>query len=69
MTIVKQLALYVTRYSSLRMAADLPETYDKLLDAFHFIKDVDIDWGKSLALEAEPGDFITYARKYKNRDN
>ncbi|WP_347838578.1 glycoside hydrolase family 97 protein [uncultured Draconibacterium sp.] len=68
-TIARQLALYVTMYSPLQMAADLPETYNKHLDAFQFIKDVAVDWDKSLVLEAEPGDFITYARKAKNSEN
>lgn len=68
-TIARQLALYVTMYSPLQMAADLPETYDKHLDAFQFIKDVPIDWEKTLVLEAEPGDFITFARKDKNSEN
>ncbi|PTB97896.1 alpha-glucosidase [Marivirga lumbricoides] len=65
-TIARQLALYVTMYSPLQMAADLPEHYEMFMDAFQFIKDVAIDWDKSLVLEAEPGDFITYARKEKN---
>lgn len=64
-TLARQLALYVTMYSPLQMAADRPEVYEKHLDAFQFIKDVAIDWQKSLVLEAEPGDFITYARKEK----
>nr|WP_223248856.1 glycoside hydrolase family 97 protein [Leeuwenhoekiella nanhaiensis] len=68
-TIANQLALYVTMYSPLQMAADLPETYDKFLDAFQFIKDVAIDWDETLVLEAEPGDYITYARKAKNSQN
>lgn len=68
-TIARQLALYVTMYSPLQMAADLPETYNKYLDAFQFIKDVAIDWEKSLVLEAEPGDYITFARKEKESDN
>ncbi len=68
-TIARQLALYVTMYSPLQMAADLPETYNKHLDAFQFIKDVPVDWSKSLVLEAEPGDFITFARKDKNSDS
>ncbi|UII76722.1 glycoside hydrolase family 97 protein [Flagellimonas sp. HMM57] len=68
-TIARQLALYVTMYSPLQMAADLPETYNKHLDAFQFIKDVAIDWDSSLVLEAEPGDFITYARKEKGTNN
>ncbi len=68
-TIARQLALYVTMYSPLQMAADLPEHYEKHLDAFQFIKDVGIDWDKSLVLEAEPGDFVTYARKEKGTNN
>ncbi|MCW0481526.1 glycoside hydrolase family 97 protein [Gaoshiqia sediminis] len=68
-TIARQLALYVTMYSPLQMAADLPETYNKYLDAFQFIKDVPVDWDDSKVLEAEPGDFITYARKEKGTDN
>lgn len=68
-TIARQLALYVTMYSPLQMAADLPETYEKHLDAFQFIKDVALDWDRSLVLEAEPGDFITYARKEKGTNN
>jgi len=65
-TLARQLALYVTMYSPLQMAADLPEHYEKYPDAFQFIKDVAIDWETSLVLEAEPDDFITYARKEKN---
>nr|WP_299344660.1 glycoside hydrolase family 97 protein [Allomuricauda sp.] len=68
-TLARQLALYVTMYSPLQMAADLPEHYEQHLDAFQFIKDVAIDWDTSLVLEAEPGDFITYARKEKGADN
>lgn len=68
-TIARQLALYVTMYSPLQMAADLPETYEKHLDAFQFIKDVALDWDTSLVLEAEPGDYITYARKAKGTNN
>ena len=68
-TIARQLALYVTMYSPLQMAADLPETYKKYLDAFQFIVDVPVDWDDSKVLEAEPGDFITYARKEKGTDN
>ncbi len=64
-TLARQLALYVTMYSPLQMAADLPQNYEKHMDAFQFIKDVAIDWQKSLVLEAEPGDYITYARKEK----
>jgi hypothetical protein len=68
-TIARQLALYVTMYSPLQMAADLPETYEQYLDAFQFIKDVGLDWDETLVLEAEPGDYITYARKEKGTDN
>lgn len=68
-TIANQLALYVTMYSPLQMAADLPETYDKHLDAFQFIKDVAIDWDESKYLEAEPGEYITVARKAKGANN
>lgn len=68
-TIARQLALYVTMYSPLQMAADLPETYEKHLDAFQFIKDVPVDWADTKVLEAEPGDYITYARKEKGCDN
>ena len=67
-TIARQLALYVTMYSPLQMAADLPEIYEKHLDAFQFIKDVALDWDNTLVLEAEPGDYITYARKEKGKD-
>jgi alpha-glucosidase len=65
-TIARQLALYVSMYSPIQMAADLPEHYETYMDAFQFIKDVALDWQTSLVLEAEPGDFITYARKEKN---
>lgn len=68
-TLARQLALYVTMYSPLQMAADLPETYNKYLDAFQFIKDVPVDWDDTKVLEAEPGDYITYARKQKDADN
>ncbi len=67
-TLAKQLALYVTMYSPLQMAADLPETYEKFADAFQFIKDVAVDWDESYALEAEPGDYITLARKAKGKN-
>lgn len=67
-TMVKQLALYVTLYSPLQMAADLPETYNKFLDAFQFIEDVSLDWDQTYVLEAEPGDYITLARKTKGKD-
>ncbi|MGN0029385.1 MAG: glycoside hydrolase family 97 protein [Marinilabiliaceae bacterium] len=68
-TLAKQLALYVTMYSPLQMAADLPESYEKYADAFQFIKDVAIDWQKSVYLEAEPGHYITIARKEKGGDD
>ena len=64
-TIGNQLGLYVTFYSPLQMAADLPENYERFPDAFQFIKDVAVDWEKSLYLEAEPGDIIVTARKPK----
>jgi glucan 1,4-alpha-glucosidase len=64
-TLANQLALYVTLYSPLQMAADFPENYDRFPDAFQFIKDVALDWEKSLYLEAEPGDYLTIARKAK----
>ena len=64
-TIGGQLALYVTMYSPLQMAADFPENYEKHLDAFQFIKDVSLDWDKSIYLEAEPMEYITAARKAK----
>jgi hypothetical protein len=67
-TLAKQLALYVTMYSPLQMAADLPENYERFLDAFQFIKDVAVDWDDTRILEAEPGDYLTIARKAKNRD-
>lgn len=66
-TIANQLALYVTMYSPLQMAADLPENYNRFLDAFQFIKDVAVDWDDSKYLEAEPGQFITVARKAKGK--
>ncbi len=68
-TLVGQLALYVTLYSPLQMAADLPENYAKYMDAFQFIRDVACDWDDSRYLEAEPGDYITVARKAKGTDN
>lgn len=64
-TLARQLALYVTMYSPLQMAADLPEHYQQYMDAFQFIKDVALDWDNSIYLEAEPGDYITVARKEK----
>ena len=66
-TLTKQLALYVTMYSPLQMAADFPETYNKFMDAFQFIKDVAVDWDETHVIEAEPGDYITIARKAKNK--
>jgi hypothetical protein len=68
-TLARQLALYVTMYSPLQMAADLPETYNKHLDAFQFIEDVAVDWDDSKVLEAEPGDYITIARKAKGKSS
>ena len=67
-TIANQLALYVTMYSPLQMAADFPENYEKFSDAFQFIKDVAVDWDDSKYLEAEPGQYITVARKAKGTD-
>ena len=67
-TLAKQLALYVTMYSPLQMAADLLENYEKYPDAFQFIKDVETDWDESKYLEAEPGDYITVARKTKGKE-
>lgn len=67
-TIANQLALYVTMYSPLQMAADFPENYEKFADAFQFIKDVAVDWDESKYLEAEPGQYITVARKAKGSD-
>lgn len=64
-TLANQLALYITMYSPLQMAADLPENYKRFPDAFQFIKDVALDWDDSKYLEAEPGDYITIARKAK----
>ena len=64
-TICNQLGLYVTFYSPLQMAADLPENYARFMDAFQFIKDVAVDWDKSLYLEAEPGAYIVTARHPK----
>jgi hypothetical protein len=68
-TIANQLALYVTLYSPLQMAADFPEHYNKFPDAFQFIKDVAIDWSESNYLEAEPGQYVTVARKAKGTNN
>ena len=68
-TLAKQLALYITMYSPLQMAADLPENYEKHLDAFQFIADVPVDWDETRILEAEPGDYITIARKAKGKND
>ncbi|MEO6253156.1 MAG: glycoside hydrolase family 97 protein [Ferruginibacter sp.] len=68
-TLAKQLALYVTICSPLQMAADLPEIYEKKMDAFQFIKDVAVDWDDSKYVEAEPGEYITVARKAKGTNN
>ena len=68
-TLCKQMALFVTLYSPLQMAADLPENYEKHMDAFQFIKDVAVDWEQSKYLEAEPGDYITIARQAKGTNN
>ena len=68
-TLVRQLALYVTMYSPLQMAADIPENYERFPDAFQFIKDVAIDWDESKYLEAEPGEYITIARRAKGTDD
>ncbi|HEX4877353.1 MAG TPA: glycoside hydrolase family 97 protein [Chitinophagaceae bacterium] len=67
-TLTKQLALYITMYSPLQMAADLPENYEAKMDAFQFIKDVAVDWDDTRVLDAEPGDYILMARKGKNSD-
>ncbi len=68
-TLAKQLALYVTLYSPLQMAADLIENYEKYPDAFQFIEDVPVDWSDSKIIDAEPGDYIVTARKDKNSDD
>lgn len=68
-TLAKQLALYLTMYSPLQMAADLPESYERYMDAFQFIKEVALDWDDSKYLEAEPGDYITVARKAKGTND
>lgn len=67
-TLAKQLALYLTMYSPLQMAADLYQNYEKYPDAFQFIKDVAVDWDNTYILEAEPGDYITIARKAKGKN-
>ena len=68
-TLARQLALFVTMYSPLQMAADLPENYERFMDAFQFIKDVAVDWDDSKYLEDEPGRYITVARKAKGTNN
>ena len=68
-TLVGQLALYLTMYSPLQMAADLPENYERYDDAFQFIRDVACDWDDSKYIEAEPAQYITVARKAKGTDN
>ena len=68
-TLANQLGLYVVMYSPLQMAADLPENYNRFLDAFQFIKDVPVEWTTTKYLEAEPGYYITIARKDKNSNN
>lgn len=68
-TLAKQLALYITMYSPLQMAGDLPENYEAHLDAFQFIKEVPVNWQDTKIIEAEPGDYITIARKQKNSHN
>jgi len=68
-TLAKQLALYVTMYSPLQMAADLPENYERFPDAFQFIKDVSVDWEETKILTAEPGDYIIIARKERAGKN
>jgi hypothetical protein len=68
-TLTKQLALYITMYSPLQMAADLPENYEAHMDAFQFIKDVAVDWDDTRILDAEPGDYVIIARKAKGKPN
>lgn len=68
-TVANQLALYLTMYSPLQMACDLPEHYAEKMDAFQFIKDVPVDWQKSIYLDAEPGEYIVVARQDKNSDS
>jgi len=68
-TLTKQLALYITMYSPLQMAADLPENYEAHMDAFQFIRDVAVDWDDTKVLDAEPGDYIIIARKAKGKAN
>lgn len=68
-TIANQLALYLTMYSPLQMACDMPEHYAEKMDAFQFIKDVPVDWSESRYIDAEPGEFIIVARRDKNSAN
>ena len=68
-TVANQLGLYVTMYSPLQMAADMPEHYAEKMDAFQFIKDVPVDWSETIYLDAEPQDFIVAARRAKNGDS
>ncbi len=68
-TLVKQLALYVTMYSPLQMAADFPENYERFHDAFTFIEKVPVDWSDTKIIKAEPGDYVIIARKDKNSDD
>ena len=68
-TLARQLALYVTMYSPLQMAADIPENYERFMDAFRFIEDVPLDWDESRYLEAEPGEYITIARRAKGTED
>ena len=68
-TLANQLGLYVVMYSPLQMAADLPENYERFMDAFQFIKDVAIDWDRSVYVEAEPGEYVTIARKVKGSED
>lgn len=68
-TLTKQLALYVTMFSPLQMAADLPENYEAKMDAFQFIKDVAVDWDDTKVLDAEPGDYVITARKAKGKES
>jgi hypothetical protein len=68
-TLAKQLALYVVFYSPLQMAADIPENYEAHPDAFRFIKDVAVNWDDTKILDAEPGDYITVARKAAGTEN
>ncbi len=68
-TLARQLALYVTMYSPLQMAADIPQNYERFMDAFQFIKDVALDWEESRYLEAEPGEYLTIARRAKGTND